>query len=203
MKLVIPTTAFFLFLLPGCSNIRSTNSAGDELARTEQLGFPRPSQSGFSPSDLGDLAALAYCYCRGVDSAGRGDLRAGADELRMCFTEAAEFDFSFPSTYANWNFKVRGPQAFIEHVGKLYQEGGFVRTQHQATNIEAQRTGSDTAIVQGYISAIHVLADDRAYFATALFIDTVEQIDGRWMITHREEDISALTLLPAFPATSD
>jgi len=149
-----------------------------------------------------ELTALALCYCTSIDLVGRGNVAAGIEAFRTCFAESAEFDFVFPEAYANWNFQVRGPKAFAEHVAGLYGENGFVRTQHQATNVEVEITGNQTAVIRGYLSATHVLADERVYFATASFVDSAEWIAGRWMIMRRDEVLSALALLPAFPAAA-
>ena len=203
MRPGVPSLVLGVFWLSGCGYMQSVDPGSHGPAGGERSESSLSSQGGFSPAVISDLTALAYCYCRGVDLAGRGNLSAAADALRICFTESAEFNFSFPPAYAHWDFRVRGPEEFVQHVGSLYQQNGFVRTQHQATNIEIQKTGADTAIVRGHLSAVHAFTDERVYFATALFVDTIEQIDGRWMITGREENLTALALLPAFPATSD
>jgi hypothetical protein len=61
------------------------------------------------------------------------------------------------------------------------------------------RTGGNTAIIRGYLSAIHVFPDESVFFATATYVDTVRRINGQWKIVHRDEPLTSLTLLPAFP----
>jgi hypothetical protein len=46
---------------------------------------------------------------------------------------------------------------------------------------------------------VHVFPDERAFFATATYVDTVHRLNGQWKIVHRDESLTSLTLLPAFP----
>jgi len=74
-----------------------------------------------------------------------------------------------------------------------------VHTQHFVTNLRIERTGGNTAIICGSLSAIHVFPDERVFFATATYVDNVRRINGQWKIVHRDEPLTSLTLLPAFP----
>lgn len=146
-----------------------------------------------------ELTALAICYCTGIDLIGSGHLQAGTDEILSCFANNAEFVYMFPPKYAALSFTVTGPEAFARHVAKLYQDNGFVRTQHMVTNLRMARTGENTAIMRGSLSAVHVFPDERVFFATATYVDTVHRLNGQWKIVHRDEPLTSLTLLPAFP----
>jgi hypothetical protein len=75
-----------------------------------------------------ELTALAICYCTGIDLIGGGNLQAGTDELHSCFAPNAEFVYTFPPKYTALNIAVTGPEAFAQHVARLYQDNGFVRT---------------------------------------------------------------------------
>jgi SnoaL-like domain len=130
---------------------------------------------------------------------GGGNLQAGTDELRSCFANNAEFVYTLPPKYAALSFAVTGPEAFARHVAGLYQANGFVRTQHFVTNLRMERTGGNTAIIRGYLSAIHVFPDERVFFATATYVDTVHRLNGQWKIVRRDEPLTSLTLLPEFP----
>jgi hypothetical protein len=130
---------------------------------------------------------------------GGGHLQAGTDALHACFAHNAEFVYTFPPQYAALSFAVTGPEAFAQHVAKLYQANGFVRTQHFVTNLRLERTGRNIAIIRGSLSAIHVFPDERVFFATGTYVDTVRHRNGQWKIVHRDEPLTSLTLLPAFP----
>lgn len=197
---LIVLTMVLVACLPGCGGVQLVSRSRSGAEEQESPKMPPVRKAPLEVQD--DLTKLALCYCTSIDLVGRGNVTAGIQAFRTCFAESAEFDFVFPEAYANWNFKVRGPEAFAEHVARLYRENGFVRTQHQATNIEVEMTGARTAVVHGYLSATHVLSDERVYFATASFVDSAERIAGRWIIMRRDEVLSALTLLPAFPTTS-
>ena len=88
-----------------------------------------------TPSFHLELTALANGYCTGIDLIGASDMPAGIEELRRWFADHARFVYTFPPKYAALNFDVTGPQAFARVVNDLYRANGFVRTQHQVSNV--------------------------------------------------------------------
>jgi SnoaL-like domain len=151
------------------------------------------------PSFHLELTALANGYCTGIDLIGAGDMPAGIEELRLWFADHVRFVYTFPPKYATLNFDVTGPQAFARVVNELYRANGFVRTQHQVSNVRIERTGQDTATVRAYLVAVHVFPDERVFFATGKYVDAIERINGQWKIVHRDEPITSCALLEAFP----
>ena len=152
-----------------------------------------------TPSFYLELTALANGYCTGIDLIGAGDMPAGIVELRVWFADHARFVYTFPPKYAALNFDVTGPQAFAQVVNDLYRANGFVRTQHQVSNVRIERTGQDTATVRAYLIAVHMFPDERVFFATGKYVDAVERVNGQWKIVHRDEPITSCALLEAFP----
>ena len=124
---------------------------------------------------------------------------AGIVELRVWVADHARFVYTFPPKYAALNFDVTGPQAFARVVNDLYRANGFVRTQHQVSNVRIARTGQDTATMRAYLSAVHMFPDERVFFATGKYVDAVERVHGQWKIVHRDEPITSCALLEAFP----
>ena len=148
-----------------------------------------------SPSLSLELTALANGYCTGIDLIGAGDMPAGIEELRLWFADHARFVYPYPPKYAALNFDVTGPQAFARVVNALYRTNGFVRTQHQVSNIRIERTGPDIATVRAYLLAIHMFPDERIFIATGTYVDAVERVNGQWKIVHRDEPITSCALL--------
>ena len=146
------------------------------------------------PSFHLELTALANGYCTRIDLIGAGDMPAGIEELRLWFADHARFVYTFPPKYAALNFDVTGPEAFAQVVNDLYRANGFVRTQHQVSNIRIERTGQDTATVRAYLSAVHMFPDERVFCATGKYVDAVERVNGQWKIVHRDEPITSCAL---------
>jgi hypothetical protein len=188
-----------VFSLSICIAVRGEASAMDDGVTVAQLSEVNANALQVTPGLQLALAALATCYCTGIDLIGGGHLQAGTDALHACFAHNAEFVYTFPPQYAALSFAVTGPEAFAQHVAALYQANGFVRTQHFVTNLRLERTGGHTAIIRGSLIAIHVFPDERVFFATATYVDNVRYRDGQWKIVHRDEPLTSLTLLPAFP----
>ena len=170
-------------------NEKTEESASGDGARSLQV----------TPSFQLELTALANGYCTGIDLIGAGDLPAGIAELRVWFADHARFVYTFPPKYAALNFDVTGPKAFARVVNELYRSNGFVRTQHQVSNVRIERTGQDTATVRAYLVAVHAFPDERVFFATGKYVDVVERVNGQWKIVYRDEPITSCALLEAFP----
>jgi hypothetical protein len=170
-------------------NENTDESASDDGGRSWQV----------TPTFQLELTALATGYCTGIDLIGAGDMPAGIEELCCWFADYARFVYTFPPKYAALNFDVTGPQAFARVVNELYRTNGFVRTQHQVSNVRVERTGQDTATIRAALIAVHMFPDERVLFATGKYIDAVERINGQWKIVHRDEPITSCALLEAFP----
>ncbi len=84
-------------------------------------------------------------------------------------------------------------------MNELYRSNGFVRTQHQVSNVTIEKTGQDTATVRAYLIAVHAFPDERVFFATGKYVDVVERVNEQWKIVHRDEPITSCALLEAFP----
>src|SRR4029450_5225122 len=147
-----------------------------------------------TPSFHRELTALANGYCTGIDLIGAGDLPAGIKDLRLWFADHARFVYTFPPKYAALNFDVTGPQDFARVVNEPYRVNGFVRTQHQVSNVRIERTGQDTATIRAYLIAVHLFPDEPVFFATGKYVDAVERVNGRWRIVQRGEPITSRAL---------
>ena len=178
-----------LHSLSACAPIRGV--APDAQADTAPLQV--------TPSLQHELMQLMYCYATGVDLAGAGDGEAAAQQLRSCFTDAAESVYEFPPAWAHLNFTATGGGAGLAQVAiEFYRHFGFTRTQHMVTNVVVQRTGATTAVMRSYALAIHAYPDERVWNVTVKYLDDVRYIDGHWKFAHRQVTLTSLTHLPAF-----
>src|SRR5262245_23553634 len=84
--------------LSACAPIRGVAQDSQADTNTPQV----------TPSLQAALTQVAYCYSTGLDLIALGDVQAGTNALRSCFTDDAEVVYEFPPAWAHLNFTVTG-----------------------------------------------------------------------------------------------
>ncbi len=144
----------------------------------------------FGPSYL-TLLNLANCYATGVDAIGVSDLDQGRAVLENCLASDVVVNIDFPGV---GEFAFDNLVDFTTFVDQFFSGQGYVRTQHQASNIVRGPFGYT---MRSYISATHVLPDGSVDLNTVTYDDELAWVDGGWKITRRDIFIgSDVTLRP-------
>ncbi|APR75517.1 Hypothetical protein A7982_00863 [Minicystis rosea] len=133
-----------------------------------------------------DIEKLTYCYARGTDAIGRGDLAEGKSIYTGCFTNDAEVSVYFPGTDVNGppDFTAIGTDAWGDFVAATFTTNGYTATQHQMGNVEVDVNGPHAAM-SSYLHATHVVANGTIDVANGTYVDEVVRHNGKWKIKRR------------------
>jgi hypothetical protein len=169
--------------------------AGALLAYTGK----EPSNAASQDGDVAQEAAvekLMYCYARGTDAIGRGDVAGGKNVYHSCFTNNAELSAYFPGMdFAGpFAFATTSTDAWADFVSAVFSGNGYTATQHLVGNVEAHVIGNHGTMTS-YVHATHVLPDGSIAVANGTFEDEVVRQQGQWRISrHTVKLITFLNL---------
>ncbi|MFT3774798.1 MAG: nuclear transport factor 2 family protein [Minicystis sp.] len=132
------------------------------------------------------IEKLTYCYARGTDAIGRGDLAGGKSIYTGCFTNDAEVSVYFPGTDTNGppDFVTTGTDSWADFVESVFTGNGYTATQHHMGNVEVQLSGNQ-ATMSSYLHATHVVDNGTIDVANGTYADEVVKQNGQWKIKRR------------------
>ncbi|XYI00699.1 nuclear transport factor 2 family protein [Sorangium sp. So ce1128] len=148
-----------------------------------------------------EIEALAIRYSDAADTIGRGDVEAGRQIIKSCFTDDSVFEAFFPTDAADAPFfSSIGADGWTDAVAKAFAAGGYTGTHHQIGNIQVSVQG-ETTIMKVYVTATHVLDWRSSLFvATAVYTDHVVRTPQGWRFGRRSvRATSGLNVVGASP----
>lgn len=138
-------------------------------------------------SDRAEIAELGYCYAEGTDAIGRGELAAGKQIYKDCFTSNAVIAAYFPGEDPNGppGLSTVGTNAWAVAVDGVFTGNGYIATQHLIGNVRIELNGN-TGTMTSYLSATHVIDPAGAVdLAHGTYVDTVVRTPQGWRISKR------------------
>lgn len=147
----------------------------------------KQSEAGKRLSDRAEIAELTYCYAEGTDAIGRGDLAAGKQIYKDCFTADAVVAAYFPGADPNGppGLSAIGTDAWADAVEGVFSGNGYVATQHLLGNVRIDLEGNH-GTMSSYLSATHVVDPAGAVeLAHGTYVDTVVRTPQGWRISKR------------------
>lgn len=158
--------------------------AGAFVAASGSIG--QAASGGSSPETESQIEKLTYCYARGTDAIGRGDLAQGKSIYHGCFTSDAEVSVYFPGTNTNGppDFVTTGTDSWGDFVASVFSGNGYTATQHHMGNVEVQ-VGGNQATMSSYLHATHVVENGTIDVANGTYADEVVKQNGQWKIKRR------------------
>lgn len=149
-------------------------------------GVGQASSSGTSPETEHQIEKLTYCYARGTDAIGRGDLAQGKSIYQQCFTHDAELSVYFPGTDTSGppDFVTTGTDSWADFVESVFTANGYTATQHHMGNVEIE-AGGNQGTMSSYLHATHVVTNGTIDVANGTYADEVVKQNGKWKIKRR------------------
>lgn len=147
-------------------------------------GFVEAASNAHRFHDEAEIAKLTYCYARGTDTIGAGDVTGGKAIYSECFAPDAYLAVWTPGTPFEGppTFEATGTNAWADYVESAFVD--YTATQHLISNVEIDIHGKE-ATMTSYLIATHVRADGTVDIANGTYVDEVERIKGEWVITSR------------------
>jgi hypothetical protein len=145
------------------------------------------SEAGKRLADRAEIAELTHCYAEATDAIGRGDLAAGKQIYKPCFTADAVIGAYFPGADHSVppGLSTVGTDAWADVVDGVFTDAGYIATQHLIGNIRIELDG-DTGTMTSYLSATHVIDPAGAVvLAHGTYVDTVVRTPQGWRISKR------------------
>jgi hypothetical protein len=147
-------------------------------------GFVEASSNAHGFHNEAEIAKLTYCYARGTDAIGAGDVTGGKAIYADCFAPNAYLAVWFPGTPFEGppSFETTGTNAWADFVDSAFVD--YTATQHLISNVDVDIHGKE-ATMTSYLIATHVRADGTVDIANGTYVDELERIKGKWVITSR------------------
>ena len=140
-------------------------------------------------TDRQEIEDLTYCYAAGTDAIGRGDVQAGKAIYNTCFTQNAVIGASYPGSDPNAppDLVANGPNAWANVVRDVFQDAGYVATQHLISNVRIKINGNgNTATMTSHLNATHVFDPNTSIaVANGTYEDVVTRTPAGWRIKQR------------------
>lgn len=149
-------------------------------------GLSQASSGSWGAEQQLELQQLTYCYARGTDAIGRGDVAAGKSIYQGCFTGDAELAVYFPGTDVNGppDYVTTGTDSWADFVSAVFTGNGYTATQHLMGNVQVDVHGNGGTMTS-YLHATHVVADGTIDVANGTYEDEVVRQQGNWKIKRR------------------
>ncbi|BAZ37857.1 hypothetical protein NIES4101_37830 [Calothrix sp. NIES-4101] len=161
------------------------------------LGGTFESALASQPNAESEIEQLTVCYALGTDAIGKGDVQAGKNIYRDCFTEDATITAIFPdggqATYT-------GTNAWGDFVASVFRGNGYVATQHLIGTINIAVQGNN-AKMTSYLHATHKRSETSIDVANGTYEDEVVKQNGRWKIRRRTLKLITFLNLSSPPST--
>lgn len=148
--------SFLRRVVPAISVIALAGAVTTLVARPAEGTLP---YSLYELNALNEIEDLEYCYAAGTDAIGRGDLAEGKQIYAKCFAPNAPVVITAAGADPNDPPAVSVPsaQAWANLVYDIFQDAGYVSTQHLISNIRIKiQPGGTKATITSYLSATHI-----------------------------------------------
>ncbi len=145
-----------------------------------------------------EIQKLTTCYALGTDAIGSGNVVEGKNIYRDCFTENAIITAIFPDGASE---TVTGTDAWADFVASVFQNNGYLATQHLIGTINISVAGNE-AKMSSYLHATHKRSETSIDVANGTYEDEVVQVNGRWKIQRRTLKLLTFLNLSSPPTTT-
>ncbi|MEA5569453.1 nuclear transport factor 2 family protein [Calothrix sp. UHCC 0171] len=162
------------------------------------LGGTFESALASQPNAESEIEQLTVCYALGTDAIGKGDIQAGKNIYRDCFTEDATITAIFPDGVTT-ETRV-GTSAWGDFVASVFRANGYVATQHLIGTVNIAVQGN-TAKMTSYLHATHKRSETSIDVANGTYEDEVIKQNGRWKIRRRTLKLITFLNLSSPPST--
>ncbi len=155
-------------------------------------------------NDLRELGNLAACYTEGIDAIGAGNVEAGADHWRQCFSDDVKFTLSFgaafsmtcPGEKCPFPATMSGLARRVALARSTYERSGYVATSHHLTSLGIEQPAADVARIKAHLQAWHIRKDGAAVLGLGTWQVEARKTTAGWRITDEKLESPLRVVMP-------
>jgi hypothetical protein len=165
--------------------------------------FHAPAALAQTATDTRELTNLAGCYADGIDAIGRGNVDAGTEKWKQCFSEDVKFTLSFgkftmtcPGEKCSLPASMTGLERRVVLARRTFEGSGYVETSHHLTSLTVTQANAANAVVRGHLQAWHHRKDGAFVVGLGTWEVKARKTKAGWRITEEQLDSPLRVVIP-------